>query len=185
MRLSLVQVPWPLGGGALPTPPLAVPAVEGATALKGFVDCVAAVVWGATDLAGGTGPLDSGSPLDIHMTKFVSDSVALSLQLLTFAGSSGASAAERDAFWTEQLLKQDTVAILKAATLEVGELTRLDHVGLSLQRAAARISGERNVALAGQLAAASAATAVAELTSIRLGESAARRTARPGPTHTS
>jgi hypothetical protein len=91
----------------------------------------------------------------------VSDSVAGSLHAITFVGSSGASAADRNAFWINQLLQPEIVAILKGATLEYGELTNLDHVGRALQGAASRISGARNTDLAGQLAAATAATAAA------------------------
>ena len=115
----------------------------------------------ATDLGGGTGVPDAGESLNIRLTGFVSDSIARSLNAITFAGSSGASAADRNAFWINQLLQPDIVAILKGATLEYGELTCLDHVGRSLQSAATRISGARNTDLAGQLAAATAATAAA------------------------
>jgi hypothetical protein len=145
----------------LPVPPLAVLPAEGAAALKGFVDCVAVVVRSATDLGGGTGVPDAGESLDIRLTQFVSDSVARSLNLLTFASSSGALAVARNAFWINQLVQPETVAMLKGATLEFGELTCLEHVGRSLQSAATCISGARNTALAGQLAAATAATAAA------------------------
>ena len=84
--------------GALPTPPLAVLPAEGATALEGFVNCVAAPLRSATDLGGGTGVPDAGESLNIRLTGFVSDSIARSLNAITFAGSSGASAAARNAF---------------------------------------------------------------------------------------
>jgi hypothetical protein len=71
---------------------------EGATALKGFVDCVAAALRSATDLGGGTGVPDAGESLDIRLTGSVSDSLARSLNVLTFVGSSGASAVARNAF---------------------------------------------------------------------------------------
>jgi hypothetical protein len=62
------------------------------------VNCVAAPLRIATDLIGGTGVPDAGESLNIRLTGFVSDSVARSLHAITFAGSSGASAAARNAF---------------------------------------------------------------------------------------
>jgi hypothetical protein len=103
------------------------------------------------------------------------------MNVLTFAGSTGASAADRDTFWTEQLLKPDTVAMLKDATLEVGEVTCLEHVGLSLQKVATRISGERNAILAGQLAAASAATVAANTAAAAAATALALASAGGGP----
>jgi hypothetical protein len=82
-------------------------AAEGAVALKGFVNCIAAPLRIATDLAGASGAADAGESLDIRITGFVSDSIAGSLNVITFVGSSGASAADRNAFWIDQLLKPD------------------------------------------------------------------------------
>jgi hypothetical protein len=101
--------------------------------------------------------------LDIRVTHFVGDSVASSMNLLTFASSTGASTAEHDAFWTAQLLKLDVVVVLEAATLFVGELTCLEHIGLSLHRVATRISDEAatTAATAANAAAVAAAAALA------------------------
>jgi hypothetical protein len=66
--------------GVAPAPPLAVLPAEGAAALEGFVNCVAAPLRIATDLIGGTGVPDAGESLNIRLTGFVSDSIARSLQ---------------------------------------------------------------------------------------------------------
>ena len=112
---------------ATPAPPPAVLAAEGAAVLTGFVNCISAPLRIATDLAGASGAADAGESLGIRITGFVSDFIAGSLNVITFAGSSGASAAARDAFWIGQLLNPEIVAVLKSATLDFGELTNLDH----------------------------------------------------------
>jgi hypothetical protein len=132
-------------------------AAEGAAALTAFVNCIAAPLRLVADLARNAGVADAGESLNIRITGFVSDFIAGSINLITLAGSSGATAAERNAFWIDQLLNPETVAVLKGAKLDFGELTNLDHVGLALQRSL----GARNTDLAGQLATAAAATAAA------------------------
>jgi hypothetical protein len=87
----------------------------------------------------------------------------------------------RNAFWTAQLLKPDVVAVLEDATLDVGELTCLDHFGRSLQGAVTRINGERTTSLAGQLAAATAATAAANTAAAATAVALALASAGGGP----
>ena len=156
----------PPGGGAAaaaavpaaaPVPPPAVLAAEGAAALTAFINCIASPLRLVADLANTAGVADAGESLNIRITGFVSDFIAGSINVITLAGSSGATAAERNAFWIDQLLNPETVAVLKGAKLDFGELTNLDHLGRALQRAL----GARNTDLAGQLAAAAAATAAA------------------------
>ena len=142
---------------AAPVPPPAVPAAEGAAALTAFINCIASPLRLVADLANTAGVADAGESLNIRITGFVSDFIAGSINLITLAGSSGATAAERNAFWIDQLRNPETVAVLKGAKLDFGELTNLDHLGRALQRAL----GARNTDLAGQLAAAAAATAAA------------------------
>jgi hypothetical protein len=132
-------------------------AAEGAAALTAFINCIASPLRLVADLANTAGVADAGESLNIRITGFVSDFIAGSINVITLAGSSGATAAERNAFWIDQLLNPETVAVLKGAKLDFGELTNLDHLGRALQRAL----GARNTDLAGQLAAAAAATAAA------------------------
>ena len=131
----------PPGGGAAaaaavpaaaPVPPPAVLAAEGAAALTAFINCIASPLRLVADLANTAGVADAGESLNIRITGFVSDFIAGSINLITLAGSSGATAAERNAFWIDQLLNPETVAVLKGAKLDFGELTNLDHLGRAL-----------------------------------------------------